>query len=127
MTNETKAKVEILPSVQVKSTASEGVMITDATGRNILIKKPKPLDGLDFKLALGNNALNTVYLIEVSHLQYVAEIDGEPVNVPKTDLQLRSLYQRLGDDGNAAAQKAVIDQFFSDDADAAKETEVKNS
>lgn len=127
MTNETKAKIEILPSAQVKPAASEGVMITDATGRTILIKKPKPLDGLDFKLALGANHTNTLYLVEVSHLQYVAEIDGEPVNVPKTELQLRSMYQRLGDDGNAAAQKAVIELFFTEGAEAAKEDEVKNS
>ena len=126
MTNE-KAKIEILPSAVVKNSAATRITVTDESGRIFTIKKPKPLDGLDFKLALGANHTNTLYLVEVSHLQYVAEIDGEPVNVPKTELQLRSLYQRLGDDGNSTVQKAVIENFFSEEAEKAKDAEVKNS
>lgn len=103
------------------------IVVTDAQGRAISIKKPKPLDGLDFKIALGSNHTNTLYLVEVSHLQYVCEIDGEAVTVPKTERELRALYQRLGDDGNSVAQAAVIENFFSEKVKAAEEAEVKNS
>lgn len=102
-------------------------VVTDKLNRAIVIKKPKPLDALDFKIALGSNHTNTLYLVEVSHLQYVCEIDGEPVGVPKTERELRALYQRLGDEGNEAAQQAVIETFYSEAVKKAEDAEVKNS
>ena len=103
------------------------IVVTDALGRAIVIKKPKPLDALDFKIALGTNHTNTLYLVEVSHLPYVCEIDGEPVSVPRTERELRALYQRLGDEGNEAAQKAVIETFYSAAVRTAEDQAVKNS
>jgi hypothetical protein len=117
--------VEIVPSEQLVKASAKEVTINDALGREIVIRKPKPLDNLDFKRALGPNHTNTLYLVEVSHLPYVASIDGIVVAVPTTDAELRALYARLGDEGNEAAQKAVIDTFFS--TVDASEGELKNS
>ena len=111
MTNKADVQVEMI-ATPIKASAKE-VSVTDALGRELVIRKPKPLANLDFKRALGPNHTNTLYLVEVSHLPYVASIDGVAVAVPTTDGELRALYARLGDEGNEAAQKAVIDTFYS--------------
>lgn len=107
--------------------AKKDYTVTDALGRVIGIRKPKALDSLDFKMALGNNHANTVWLVSVSHLPYVYDIDGEPVITPRTESELRHLYKKLDDEGNEAVQKFVIEHFFSDTAKAEEETELKNS
>lgn len=119
--------VTIVENGAVPAAPPGKVVLTDSLGRAITIKKPKPLDALDFKIALGSNHTNTLYLVEVSHLPYVCDIDGDPVSVPRTERELRALYQRLGDEGNEAAQKAVIEAYFSEAVKAAEAETVKNS
>ena len=119
-----KIQVELIDAPIAAS--KKEVSVTDALGRVLVIRKPKPLANLDFKRALGPNHTNTLYLVEVSHLPYVASIDGVPVAVPTSDGELRALYARLGDEGNETAQKAVIETFYSTQAEGG-ESELKNS
>lgn len=117
--------VTISPSEQLVKAAAAETKVTDALGREITIRKPNPLANLDFAKAAGSDQLNVLYLAEVAHLKFVAAIDGEAVITPRTEIQLRALYQRLGDEGNEAAQRAVAETFGATQQD--KELEIKNS
>lgn len=100
--------------------SAQTVAVTDSTGRVIELKKPAPLMHLDFKKALGNNHQNVLYLAEVMPLAYVAFIDGDRVPTPQTEIEIRALYQRLGEEGNAAVQQGVAENFFSEKKDEEK-------
>lgn len=102
-----------------------GIEVTDETGRKILVKKPNPLANLDFAKAAGSERLNVLYIAEVTHLKFVAEIDGEQIHIPTSERELRALYARLGDEGNEAVQKAVAEHFSPGAANL--DEEVKNS
>lgn len=99
------------PSEAIARRAAQSFEVTDALGRVLTIKKPNPLDNLDFAKAAGAAGLNQLYLSEVAHLKFVAAIDGEAVVCPSTDPELRALYARLGDEGNEAAQLATFKHF----------------
>lgn len=118
------ASTEGTASAKFKATAA-AIEVTDSLGRTIKVKKPSPLGNLDFAKAAGSDKINVLYLSEVSHLKYVCEIDGVQVLTPRTDGELRALYQRLGEDGNAAAMAAVIEHFYN--AQSNEEEELKNS
>jgi hypothetical protein len=115
---------EATPSETIVKAGNQPVVVIDGLGRSIAIRKPRPLDNLDFAKAAGSDKINLVYLAEVSHLKFVREIDGDPVSTPQNELQLRGLYQRLGDEGNEAVQKAVAEHFYQV---AASEDDLKNS
>jgi len=119
-------KITLAPSAQIVKASAVDVTVTDALGRVIRLKKPNPLANLDFAKAAGGERLNMLYLTEVAHLKFVAGIDGEPVATPRTDGELRALYQRLGDEGNEAAAAGVMKNFVKPD-EASAEAELKNS
>lgn len=117
----------VTPTAQLLSKTNQTVMVIDELGRVIKLKKPAPLASLDFTKAAGHDKINLLYLVEVAHLKFVAAIDDEPIVTPSTDLQLRALYQRLGDEGNNAAQMGVADNFMTDQDQIKKDDEVKKS
>jgi hypothetical protein len=116
--------VTVTPSEQIVKAAARDVVVDDALGRKITLRKPNPLANLDFAKAAGGAELNMLYLAEVAHLKYVAAIDGDPVPTPASEAQLRALYQRLGDEGNEAAQQGVAENFVRQ---APAESDLKNS
>ncbi|HEX7854443.1 MAG TPA: hypothetical protein VF503_12180 [Sphingobium sp.] len=110
----------------ILSTPKE-INVTDSLGRVIMLRKPKPLDRLDFaKAASPDGRVNQLYLAAVAHLQFVAAIDGDPVLTPATDAELRALYDRLGDDGNEAAQTGVMANFADPKSVEAAKEALKN-
>jgi hypothetical protein len=100
------------PAARLVAAASQPVDVVDAAGRTITLRKPAPLARLDFAKAAGGAEINQLYLAEVMHLPYVAAIDGAIVVTPASEGELRALYARLGDDGNEAAQLAVLEHFL---------------
>lgn len=111
------AKVEIhgegqLPTEKIISASKKSFDLTASDGRVIRLRRPGPLERLDFKKASGSDKLNLLYIAEVSHLEYVGAINGETVNTPATELQLRALYQRL-DEINEEVQAAVAEHFLA--------------
>ena len=114
------------PSEAIVKAAAAPVEVVDGRGRVIVLKKPAPLANLDFAKAAGGAGLNQVYLAEVMHLKFVASIDGEQVITPGTEVELRSLYDQLGDEGNEAAQLGVFEHFMPKDA-TPTESALKNS
>ncbi len=117
-------KASPTPSAQMIRMSLAPVDVTDETGKTITLKKPMGLDNLNFAKAAGKGGLNELYLAEVAHLKYVKAIDGEIVPCPATEAELNALYVRLGDEGNAAAQMGVYENFFVKASDT---DNVKNS
>lgn len=102
MTTEAKKptlKVNDTPSEQVVAQARAEVSTEDALGRKITLRKPGVLAQYRLIEAIGDSASNRVYLAMVMPLNYVASIDGDPVEIPTTKRQIEALIQRLGDEG----------------------------
>ena len=110
---ETTTSSDTPTQAAVRAAGGGHITVTDALGRSITLGKPKPLENLDFTKACGSDKLNLLYLAEVAHLKFVREIDGERISTPSNDTQLRALYQRLSDEGNAAAQVGVSEHFMA--------------
>lgn len=118
------ATVTLSPSDKIIQAGNKTATVTDELGRVIVLKKPDPLSNLDFAKAAGSDRLNVLYLAEVAHLKYVASLDGAPVPTPGSEGELRALYLRLGDEGNAAAQKGVSEMLSEQQSE---EGDLKNS
>ena len=117
--------VTIKPSEQIVKAAAKEFEVIDDLGRIIKLKKPNPLANLDFAKAAGSDRLNVLYIAEVAHLKYVAEIDGQIVVCPSTEGELRALYQRLGQEGNDASQSGVAKHFFGVASVSGEDDEIK--
>jgi hypothetical protein len=108
---------ETTPSQHAVAKAAAIVVITDAKGRKLTLKKPGVLAEYDLIEALGETAQNSTYVGMVLPLIYVTAIDGEDASPPISKPQVRALIQRLGDDGVKAVMKAVQENFVTADVD----------
>ena len=106
--------------------APKDVTVTDGRGRVIGISKP-PFDAqFDLVEAVGQSAENKTYMGMVSLLTWVKSIDGDPVSMPTTKLQIRALLRRLGEDGYTAVANGIVENFLGVDTDALQAA-VKNA
>lgn len=109
------------PSQQVVATSLPQHAVTDRRGRNLVIRRPSALQKFMLMDALGSSADNKMLFMHSVLAASVVEIDGEPVQFPRSKTQVQALVQRLDDDGiDAAADvfaKAAEDQ--AGDAEAA--------
>lgn len=119
-----KVKLEVseqTPSEQAVAKASAEVVITDAKGRAIKLKKPGVLAQFRMIEILGESAKNIVYTGMVLPLIFVAEIDGDAVLQPQSKRELEALIQRLDEDGVAAVTAGMNQYFGSSDPDGDRE------
>ena len=95
------------PSQVVLRRAGEAVLVTDALGRCLKVKRIGALARYDLLRLLGPDAAGHADLIGLALVaQSVCEIDGEPVATSRTERELRALIQRLDDEGLDAASAA---------------------
>src|SRR5262249_29250775 len=69
-------------------------------------------------------AANTTYMGMLNPLLYLAEIDGDAVQIPRTKLQIDALIQRAGREGFVAVLQGITQHFAADHADL--ENRIKN-
>ena len=112
-------KVEITPSEQLVKAAQSEIVIVDARGRNIRLRKPGVLAQFRLVEALGESASNSVYMSMIIPLVYVAEIDGDPVRTG-SKREIEALIQRLDEDGVTAVMERVRDTWGASDPEADK-------
>lgn len=105
--------------------ALKTVEVIDNNARVIGLKKPSTLAQFRLVEILGPLAENRVYMNMVLPLVFVTSIEGDPVSMPSTKLQIDALIQRLDDAGVEAVMKGVVEHFGSVDPDADKAA-VKN-
>lgn len=87
------------------------VIVEDARGRVITLRKPSVLSTYRFIEALGKSADSETFCNMVMPLQYVIGID-EDLSVPlNTRRELDALIQRLDHDGIDAVMKGVAENF----------------
>lgn len=104
---------------QKPSRAGSGLrQVKDSLGRSIGIRKIGPLERMRLFKAIGpQNSKNEQYL-GIAMLAYsCAEIDGEPVSAPLSEVQMEALVTRLGDEGIDAAGRAQIEDLGVTEAD----------
>ncbi|EPS1221698.1 hypothetical protein ACVBR5_000929 [Burkholderia cenocepacia] len=110
------------PSQAVMRQTGQEIVITDARGRAIALRKPGVLAQYAIIDAVGGeSARNAVYMSMVLPLIYVASIDGEGVSTPNTKLEVKALIKRLDEEGIEAVMAAVNEHFSAQDPEADRE------
>lgn len=115
-----KLEVNETPSQQVIAKAAAEILVTDAQGRKIKLKKPGVLAQFRLVEILADSAKNEVYMGMVLPLIYVAEIDGEAVMMPNSKREVEALIQRLDEDGISAVAQGVMANFGASNPEADK-------
>lgn len=116
------AKVKIhtdaaTPSESVVKAATRLAHVTDARGRTLGLRRLDFLEEFRIVEALGAElSANTTYMAMLNPLLYLAEIDGEPVGVPRNKIQAEALIQRAGREGFLAVLKGIETHFAADAA-----------
>ncbi|RKR46316.1 hypothetical protein [Paraburkholderia sp. BL17N1] len=104
------------PSAQVVTQAASEVLVSDARGRTITMRKPNPITKLRFIDAMGESSTNRLWVSNIWALMFVTAVDGNPVPTPTNKNQIEALYQRLDDDGIVAVSEA-FEQHFTEKTD----------
>ena len=98
------------PSQRIVVEASREMMLTDADGRVLQVRRPGALDRLRLFKAVGPGlASNDRYVGYAMLAMCVSAIDGVPVPAPVNEGQLEGLVQRLGDAGMVAIGQGLAD------------------
>lgn len=119
--NKPAAAEAITPSAQVVADATAEIVITDARGRRIALRKPGVLSQYRLIDALGpETAKNEVYVQMVLPLTYIASIDGVRVPAFAKKSAIEALVQQLDEDGVAAVMNGVGEHFGKPDPAADK-------
>jgi hypothetical protein len=113
------------PSQKAVKAASQLVYVTDGKGRKLGLRRPDFLEEFRIMEAVGPDlAANTTYMGALNPLLYLAEIDGDPVQTPRTKLQAEALIQRAGREGYTTIMATVLEHFAPDEKEL--ETRIKN-
>lgn len=113
------------PTQAVVRAAKELVYITDARGRTIGLRRLPFLEEFRIIEAVGPQlSANTTYMGMLNPLLHVAEIDGQPVEIPRSKLQIDALIQRVDRDGFVAVVEGIVTHFGADQKDL--EEKIKN-
>jgi hypothetical protein len=106
-------------SQQLIDQAKAQVVVTDAKGRAIVLRKPGVLAQYRLVEMLGASASNQAYMGMVLPLTFVESIDGDPV-VIGTKRELEALIQRLDEQAIFVVATGVQKNFGDPDPDADK-------
>ncbi|MCA3183920.1 MULTISPECIES: hypothetical protein [unclassified Cupriavidus] len=97
------------PSQQIVAAAAAEVVVKDAKGRALTLRKPGLLAQFRLIEAMGaESAANDVYRMMCMPLLCLVAIDGEAILQPTTKMQLEALIQRVEEDGFVAIQEGSV-------------------
>lgn len=120
------SKLTLNPSDQVTSAARAEYEVTDATGRKITLKKPPFLAQFDLAAVIDDKQPGAGTLrMMVAPVLYVAGIDGDAVERPAGERELRALLQRLDEAGYQAVLEGITKHFTP--ANDNKDSQLKKS
>lgn len=113
------------PSESVVKAANQLVYVTDANGRKIGLRKLPFLEEVRIADTVGAaRASNQAYMGMVNPLLYIAEINGERVEIPRTHQQVEALIARAGQEGFIAAALGIKEHFSESNPEL--ERQIKN-
>jgi hypothetical protein len=102
------------PSQEIIAAAAAEVVVDDARGRKLTLKKPGLLAQFRITEAMGPDAAeNGAYRAMCLPLLWVVAIDGDRVNPPSTKAEIEALIQRVEEDGFVAIQVGIGQHFSS--------------
>lgn len=115
---------EASPSSAEKS-ANQLVYVTDAKGRKLGLRELPFLESFRIMETVGPElAANQTYMGMLNPLLTIAEIDGEPISIPRSKLAVEALIQQAGIEGSIAASLGIKEHFKSDNPEL--ERQIKN-
>lgn len=95
------------PSEKIVSSIFDGKEIKDRLGRTLRLRKPDVLDHYYLRRALGEDADNASCMAMMMNVIYVAGIDGQVLETPKTHSECMAALKRLGEEGIFALSNYV--------------------
>jgi hypothetical protein len=95
------------PSEKIVANPMDGKRVTDSAGRVLVLRKPDILDMYDLFSAIGDDTKNPACVMMATKVLYVATIDGQVVESPKSLSQFRATLKRVGESGLFAVDKAL--------------------
>ena len=114
------------PSGQIIKSANQLVYVTDSKGRKLGLRRLDFLEEFRIMETVGPElASNQTYMGMLNPLLFLAEIDGESVEIPRNKRQVEALIQRAGREGFSAVFEGVVKNFSSDQKDI--EQKIKNA
>ena len=120
-----KVTLHETPSEAVVKSSKELVYVTDSRGRKLGLRRLDFLEEFKIIETVGSEtASNTTYMSMLNPLLYLAEIDGNPVEIPRSKLQVDGLIQRAGREGFLAVVEGITRHFAGDAAEL--EGKIKN-
>lgn len=109
------AKVSInkpAPEAETRPANPNQVIVTDATGRKLTVKRVTVLDRMKLIRIVGPEvATNGLYMSHAALAFSVVAVDDEPRAQPSSILALEGFVQLLGDEGMEAAARAHEQHF----------------
>jgi hypothetical protein len=88
------------------------VEVTDARGRKIKLKRPNLLAHVTLTKAAGAQAAgNRAYMTMLFPLLYVGSTDGVLERVPRNEMDIDSMLERLDNEGMAAVVDGILRHF----------------
>jgi hypothetical protein len=103
---------DVSPSAALIGASRQPVVVTDALGRKITIRKLSLLDNLRLMEGMGPAlAGNRPYMAHVEYLASVVSIDGSAEPIMTTKIQVEALAQRLDNDGLDAVVEGYNKNF----------------
>jgi hypothetical protein len=102
-----KEQLKIGLAEQIKADSTRIEYEVDAIGRRIGVRKLNFHGHYRLAKLLGQNSGNPAMMTDAMMAASVVEIDGDPIPMPGTELQLEALMQRLDFHGVAAAATAM--------------------
>lgn len=97
------------PSEKLTESGIDGKQVTDSSGRVLRLRKPDILDMYDLFSAIGEDTRNPACLMMATKVLYVATIDNQVIESPKSLAQFRATLKRVGEEGIYAIDKALIE------------------
>lgn len=99
------------PSQQVLARAGKTFETTDAKGRRLTLRKPSPLAEFRFVEMLGSAASNDRYFAMAIPILFVVKIDDEEIMAPARKSEFEAMVKLLGEEGIAAIQRCLEENF----------------
>ena len=99
--------LEKKPSEKVTKNPIDGLIVKDAGGRTLRLRKPDILDMYDLFSALGEDSQKPICVMMATKVLHVATIDDMVLECPKSYAQFRAALKRVGEDGLLAIDDAL--------------------
>jgi hypothetical protein len=113
------------PEPTPAKSANQLTYMTDAKGRKIGLRQPPFLEQFRILQTVGPQlSANQAYMGMLNPLLFIAEIDGDPVGIPRTQIQVDELIQRAGEEGFIAASLGIKQHFST--TNPALQEQIKN-